>query len=202
MAVKLTKNEQKKQKELLKTYERFLPTLLLKKKMLQSVIKDYRERAEKAKANYDSIKTDILSWSEVFAENKFLLGKKIEDLVVIDQAIFSRTNVAGVFVPTFEKMTFKDADYNIEEYPLWVDKAVEGVKKLLVCDLENSIYSRALFLLEKELKTTSERVNLFEKVKIPETKNNIKKISIAIQDQEVASVVRGKISQKKLKDRA
>ena len=38
MAVKLTKNEQKKQKDALKQYQRYLPTLLLKKQQLQMVI--------------------------------------------------------------------------------------------------------------------------------------------------------------------
>ena len=38
MAIKLTKNEQKVQKDRLKQYQRYLPTLQLKKQQLQSVI--------------------------------------------------------------------------------------------------------------------------------------------------------------------
>ena len=38
MAIKLTKNEQKVQKDHLKQYQRYLPTLQLKKQQLQSVI--------------------------------------------------------------------------------------------------------------------------------------------------------------------
>ena len=53
-------------------------------------------------------------------------------------------------------------------------------------------------LLGKELRTTSQRVNLFEKVKIPETKENIRRIGIYIGDQQTAAVVRGKIAKKKL----
>ena len=52
--------------------------------------------------------------------------------------------------------------------------------------------------LNAELRTTTQRVNLFEKVKIPETKRNIKKISVYLGDQQVAAVVRGKISKKNL----
>jgi len=55
-------------------------------------------------------------------------------------------------------------------------------------------------LLAKELRTTTQRVNLFEKVKIPETKQNIKKISVYLGDQQVAAVVRGKISKKNLEN--
>ena len=53
-------------------------------------------------------------------------------------------------------------------------------------------------LLNIELRTTTQRVNLFEKVKIPETKANIKKITVYLGDQQVAAVVRGKISKKNL----
>ena len=46
--------------------------------------------------------------------------------------------------------------------------------------------------------STSQRVNLFEKVKIPETEANIKKISIYMADQQVSAVVRSKISKRKI----
>ncbi len=41
-------------------------------------------------------------------------------------------------------------------------------------------------------------MNLFEKVKIPETAENIKRIRIYLGDQQTAQVVRGKISKRKL----
>ena len=57
-------------------------------------------------------------------------------------------------------------------------------------------------LLEKELRSTSQRVNLFEKVKIPEAKENIRIIGVFLGDQQTAAVVRGKISKKKLMEAA
>ena len=56
-------------------------------------------------------------------------------------------------------------------------------------------------LLGAELLATSQRVNLFEKVKIPETQKNIKKISIYMADQQVSAVVRSKISKRKIAQR-
>ena len=52
-------------------------------------------------------------------------------------------------------------------------------------------------LLGKERRLTSQRVNLFEKVKIPEAKENIRMISIYLGDQQTSAVVRGKIAKKK-----
>ena len=49
-------------------------------------------------------------------------------------------------------------------------------------------------LIAEELRTTSQRVNLFEKVKIPQCKENIRVIKIAIGDEQTAAVTRGKIA--------
>ena len=45
-------------------------------------------------------------------------------------------------------------------------------------------------VLEHELRSTAQRVNLFEKVKIPETKENIRVIGIYLGDQQTSAVVR------------
>ena len=69
---------------------------------------------------------------------------------------------------------------------------------MLSLDLEARVLDEQVRLLQQELRTTTQRVNLFEKVKIPETRANIKKITVYLGDQQVASVVRGKISKKNL----
>jgi vacuolar-type H+-ATPase subunit D/Vma8 len=72
------------------------------------------------------------------------------------------------------------------------------MERELELDLEAEVLEEQVRLLSQELRTTSQRVNLFEKVKIPETKANIKKIGIFLGDEQVAAVVRSKISKKKL----
>ena len=72
------------------------------------------------------------------------------------------------------------------------------VEKALSLDLEAEVLDEQVRLLSQELRTTTQRVNLFEKVKIPETKANIKKITVYLGDEQVAAVVRSKISKKKL----
>jgi V/A-type H+-transporting ATPase subunit D len=47
------------------------------------------------------------------------------------------------------------------------------------------------------LRIVTQRVNLFEKVKIPESKENIRRINIYIGDQQTNSVGRSKIAKKK-----
>lgn len=65
-------------------------------------------------------------------------------------------------------------------------------------DAEIEVLREQLRLLGEELQITTQRVNLFEKVKIPETKNNIRKIQIYLGDQQTAGVVRGKMAKNKI----
>ena len=67
--------------------------------------------------------------------------------------------------------------------------------------MEIGLLRRQVALLAAELRVTSQRVNLFEKVKIPEAIEGIRKIKIFLGDQQTAAVVRGKIAKKNLLSR-
>ncbi len=199
MAIKLTKNELKKQKDNLKQFERYLPTLQLKKQQLQSVI--MKIRADLEQQETERVKTigDLDDWVAVFGENEiFEDGLKLDKLVQPDRVVTKEENIAGVTIPAFEELTFKDIDYDVDEYPLWVDTAVFKLREIARLDAICATLRKQTELLEAELRTTSQRVNLFEKVKIPEAKENIRVIQVYLGDQQTAAVVRGKISKKKL----
>ena len=199
MAIKLTKNELKKQKDNLKQFQRYLPTLQLKKQQLQSVIMGIRQELERKEAERIQMIGDLDDWVAVFAENEiFDEEKRLDQLVQPDKVIARDENIAGVTIPAFEELTFKDINYDVDDYPLWVDTAVFKLREIARLDALVSTLRKQTELLEKELRTTSQRVNLFEKVKIPETEENIKKISIYMADQQVSAVVRSKISKRKI----
>lgn len=199
MAIKLTKNEQKVQKDNLKQFERYLPTLQLKKQQLQSVIMRTRAELDRMEAERIQMIGDLDDWIAVFAENTiFEEEKKLDKLVEPDTVICKDENIAGVTIPTFQELTFKDIVYDVDDYPLWVDTAVIKLREIARLDAIVSTLNKQVELLEKELRSTSQRVNLFEKVKIPEAKENIRVIGVYLGDQQTAAVVRGKISKKKL----
>jgi V/A-type H+-transporting ATPase subunit D len=56
-------------------------------------------------------------------------------------------------------------------------------------------------LVREELRITTQRVNLFEKVMIPQARENIKKIQICLGDMQTAAVVTGKIAKEKIQSR-
>ena len=191
--IKLTKNEQKKQKDALKRFTRYLPTLMLKKQQLQLVIRGLEADVKAKQDERKVLEGEIQSWVDVFGEEV-----EFDKLVRIKYLETEEGNIAGVDIPVFKGIEFEQIEYDLFRQPLWVDAAVEKVSKLLACDEELKIIARQLELLDAELRVTSQRVNLFEKVKIPETKTIIKKIGVYLGDQQTAAVGRGKISKKKL----
>ena len=199
MAVKLTKNELKTQKDKLKQFERYLPTLQLKKQQLQSVIMQINDELDRKERERVDLVGDLDEWIEVFAENRlFPDGKKLEDMIRPKSVICGEDNIAGVMLPVFEELTFEEIDYPVEEYPLWVDTAVFKLREIARLEALLKVLRVRAERLNRELRTTAQRVNLFEKVKIPEAKENIRVIDIYLGDQQTSAVVRGKIAKKKL----
>ena len=199
MAIKLTKNEQKVQKDHLKQYQRYLPTLQLKKQQLQSVIMQIKADLEKKQSEREAMIGNLDDWIAVFSENAmFDAEKQLNTLVQPDKVIVTTENIAGVKLPAFKELTFKDISYSVDDYPLWVDTALIKLREIARLDALVSTLRKQVELLDKELRSTSQRVNLFEKVKIPEAKENIRVIGVYLGDQQTAAVVRGKISKKKL----
>ena len=192
--IKLTKNEQKVQKDALKMYKRYLTTLTLKKQQLQTEIRTIEAKAKEVRAQRVQLEKEFDEWISVFGEAEaFKPG-----MVTVRNIKKGTGNIAGVTIPVYEGADFSRGDYDLYETPLWIDLAADRMEKALSLDLEAEVLDEQVRLLNKELRTTTQRVNLFEKVKIPETKANIKKISVYLGDEQVAAVVRSKISKKKL----
>ncbi len=192
--IKLTKNELKVQKDALKMYRRYLPTLTLKKQQLQAEIRTIEQNAKRVRLEKENLENNFRSWIAVFSDEDAFP----RDCVKVDNIRRGVGNIAGVSIPIYEGADFSRGEYDLYATPLWVDIAAEHLEKALSLELEAEILDEQVRLLTKELLATSQRVNLFEKVKIPETEENIKKISIYMADQQVSAVVRSKISKKKL----
>ena len=192
--IKLTKNELKVQKDFLKMFKRYLPTLMLKKQQLQTEIRTIDAKAKEVRQARVELEKEFDAWIAVFGEQEAFT----KDMVTVKNIKKGTGNIAGVTIPIYEGADFSRGDYDLYETPLWVDMAADRMEKALSLDLEAEVLDEQVRLLSQELRTTTQRVNLFEKVKIPEAKANIKKISVYLGDEQTAAVVRSKISKKKL----
>ena len=188
--IKLTKTELKAQTDALKRFQRFLPMLQLKKQQLQGEIAGIAQKAEEASAKERAVRADLDRWVGLFATDEQLIA----GLVKVREVKTGMANVAGVAIPTFESIDTDVKEVDVWETPAWVDNAVETTTRVLSLQCERAIYEEQRRLVEQELQLTSQRVNLFEKVKIPECKEAIRRIKIAIGDEQTAAVTRGKIA--------
>jgi V/A-type H+-transporting ATPase subunit D len=188
--LKLTKMELKAQTDALKRFQRFLPMLQLKKQQLQGEIALVVAKAEAVTEKEMSVRKDLDDWVGLFATDESL----ISGLVKVRSVNTSVANVAGVTIPTFESIETEVKEVDMWETPAWVDSAVDTATRILSLQCERAIYEEQRRLITEELHQTSQRVNLFEKVKIPECKEAIRIIKIALGDEQTAAVTRGKIA--------
>lgn len=191
--IKYTKNELKGQKDDLARFRRFLPTLILKKQQLQMEIHRIKAQKDQKQSSLESARASVMGWVDVFGEDAGL-----ENLLKIQAVNTDTGNIAGVDIPIFKGVDFEEPEYDLFDLPLWVDAAIEELKKILALMAEIKTLEEAAGLLGEELRITTQRVNLFEKVKIPDALENIRVIKIFLGDQDTAAVVRGKIAKSKL----
>lgn len=193
--VKLTKGELKRHRDTLRQYQRYLPTLQLKKQQLQIeilrllVLLEEKSRAEESK------RLACLAWSGLLATDSVI---NLSDYIKPKEVVVNSRNIAGIDLPFFERMDFPAADYDLFLVPLWVDAAIEALRALVMLRKEMEIIRQGISILRHELRITAQRVNLFEKVKIPEATEAIRLIKIYIGDQMTNAVGRSKIAKKKI----
>ena len=192
--VKLTKTELKAQTDALKRFQRFLPMLQLKKQQLQSEIAGIIAKAEAVSARERTVREGLNKWVGLFATDEDLLP----GLVSVKSIKKGESNIAGVAIPTFESIETDVKEIDAWATPAWVDNAVEVTTQILSLQCERQIYEEQRRLVTEELRQTSQRVNLFEKVKIPQCKEAIRVIKIALGDEQTAAVTRGKIAKSRV----
>ncbi len=174
---------------------KYLPTLQLKKALLQAEVNHTVHERDALVAEFDRIKKHISEYSMLFSFEKLFDFFTAIEIRKVDK---SYENVAGVEIPSFEGIEFADFAYSLFDTPVWFDAATDDVKNLLTFREKIKVIEEKKRALEKELKEVSIRVNLFEKIMIPRAQENIKKIKIFLGDQQLAAVAQAKVSKKKI----
>lgn len=193
--IKHTKTELKAQSDALKRFQRFLPMLQLKKQQLQAEIAVIVTRIEEVSAREASAHETLKGWVALFSEP----GGAPDHLVTVNRIVTDSSNIAGVTIPVFNRIETTVEAIDLFATPAWFDDAAAMLTTILGLKAEHLVLEKQRELVTRELNTTSQRVNLFEKVKIPECRENIRVIKIAIGDEQTASVTRGKIAKGRAK---
>lgn len=198
--IKFTKTELKSQQDALKQFVRFLPTLQLKKQQLQMEVRLSTEELERNLAEQKELVDRMSSFLELFSSDAEVAF--FEGLVRVRRVLTGEENIAGIAIPTFDRVEFEPADWDLFDTEWYVDDAVQALKDAVSLREAYKVLEEQHRLLLAELRSTSQRVNLFEKVKIPECKENIRRIRIMLGDLDTSAVARSKIAKKKSQEAA
>ncbi|MDO8535633.1 MAG: V-type ATP synthase subunit D [Candidatus Omnitrophota bacterium] len=192
--IRFSKGELKKQRDALKQYKRYLPTLQLKKQQIQMEILRQHIMMQEKREKIDLAIFGSLRWAGLLSESKAF----DKMWVAPGRVSTSIKNIAGVELKIFEKCEFGEAEYDLFSAPLWFDAAVEELRAIVSLREELKVLEEGVAVLRQELRITTQRVNLFEKVKIPEAEEAIRRIKIYVGDQMANAVGRSKAAKRKI----
>lgn len=196
--IKLTKMELRERQYRLNQLKKYLPTLQLKKSMLQNEVNQALYEIETLKEGYQEQLKACEQFESLFGDPE---GVLVRGGAMIDHVEKRFENVAGSEIPVFKKVIFQPISYSLLATPLWVDAAIGKIRELVVAQQKIKVAREKKEILEKELRDVSIRVNLFEKVLIPRTEKWIKKIRVFLGDQELASISQAKVAKNKIEKR-
>jgi V/A-type H+/Na+-transporting ATPase subunit D len=189
----LNKSSLSKLTRQLVTFERFLPSLDMKRKQLMA------ERARALVALQRTGQEMATLRERIAGRLPMLANREIElvDLVQLKAARLGEENVVGTRLPVLQGVEVRLRDYGYLEKPHWVDRLSDELTSMIELHVRLTVERRRVALLEEAVRKVTQRVNLFEKVLIPRAKEHIRKIRIYLSDAERAAVVRSKIAKRK-----
>ncbi len=187
--VKNTKNELKAQRDAQKRYQRYLPTLQLKQQQLQAEVRQAEARLHESTKREEALLQASERWVGLFSDGvDFAPWVKVTALRVEPQ------NVAGVTIPVLRTVEIARTTPSLLTSSAYYDDALDLLAEILRLFCERRVLQEQMRLLGEELRITNQRVNLFERIKIPECKDAIRRIRIALGDAMTLDVARGKIA--------
>ncbi|MFQ5728991.1 MAG: V-type ATP synthase subunit D [Waddliaceae bacterium] len=196
--IKFTTNELRAQQKHLGQLERYLPTLQLKKAMLQAEIYDAKLEIEGCERDLAELYAKVEEYCVLLSARSHVDLAQLANVTDVEKRY---DNIAGVEVPYFESITFEKVEYSLYDTPPWLENVIAGLRAVATARAQVVVAEEKKEALEKELRLVSIRVNLFEKVLIPRALRNIKKIKVFLGDQELAAVSRAKVAKTKIEKR-
>jgi len=106
-------------------------------------------------------------------------------------------HLLGLRLPMLRAVEFDEKPYSILSTPFWLDELVACIKDVATYRLRLQVYRARVSRMEGAVRRVSQRVNLFEKVLIPNARRDIARIKIFLSDIERAAVVTSKIAKAK-----
>jgi len=189
----LNKGALQKQREQLKLYQRVLPSLDLKRQQLTLEVNRAKEELAKIRAEVDRLSARIAQELPMLANREI----PVSGLVELQSGQLGEQNVVGVKLPVLSGIECTVRPYSMLAKPHWVDVLVERLKDVAEARLRVQVAGERVRLLERAVRRTTQRVNLFDKILIPTARKTIRRIQIFLGDEERSAIVRSKLAKAK-----
>lgn len=188
--VALNKSALQKERDKLKLYQRLLPSLDLKRRQLSLELGRARAEQAKIQAEFERMEIRATEQLPMLAD----IEKDLTGFVRIRSVKLDEENIVGVRLPILAEVVCTISNYSMLAYPYWIDVLVERLKEMAELQMSLHIQAERVRRLEIAQRRITQRVNLFEKILIPNTKKTIHQIQIYLGDAERSAVVRSKIA--------
>lgn len=189
----LNKSSLQRERERLKLLERLLPSLDLKRRQLLLELNRALDLLQQGREALAALQSDIGRQLPMLAEEDI----DVAGLVRLEDVVMGQENVVGVRLPVLQDISFSIAPYSFLAKPAWVDVLVQRLQEAVAFRVRLAVAQKRVEILQQAVRRMTQRVNLFEKILIPQAKQNIKKIQIYLGDAERAAVVRAKLAKMK-----
>ncbi len=174
----------------LKIRRQALPILKNKEAALRVEVKKARREAE---AVHQRLQESIQEH-----ENMIHLWNTFDfDLLEVDRVDVAERKIAGVNTPVLEKVHFNRTPFSLFNRPAWYPAGLELLEDWTGLELRYRLMVRRTELLEHARKKTTQKVNLYEKVQIPEYEDAIRQIKRYLEDEENLAKAAQKIVKKR-----
>lgn len=185
----LNKTSLKTERDRLMTYQRFLPSLDLKR---QQLLAEYKKAQHDLRLVREETETLTASLEGLFR----LMGAAVMDLsgyVKVRSVQIETDNILGVKLPVYRDIQVDVEEYSTLAQPFWIDTLIDCLRQICTLRIREQIQRQRVARLDEAVRRITQRVNLFGKVLIPSARKNIHRIAIYLADAERAGVVRSKI---------
>ena len=183
------KTESQRLQKQLKMRKSALPILKSKESALRAEVKKVKTELENLEAKLKKSMEKNDQYMRLFVG--------FPDIVKVKKVIISSRKIAGVHVPVFEDVEFEILDYSLFLSASYYPTTVKVLQDTTVLKVRMEIASTKMRILERDRRKTTQKVNLFEKVQIPNLEDAVRRIKRFLEDAENLE----KSSQKVVKSR-
>jgi len=192
--LRLNKNALREQNDRLRSLLEFLPTLQLRQRQLQAALGRVHRRREQHAAAWHRRRAEVEPWAPLLRT----LAPDAGPYARVQEVVTRPDDVAGVTVPQLDEVRFQPGEPSLLATPLGFDDAVAVLRAAARHRAQARVLEQQHELLAQELARTSQRINLYDEVLIPQARRNIRRLRVYLGDQRIAAVCRAKLAKTKV----